>query len=165
MTSRTPSPPHDPAPHGTRGGGLEDERMRRLLGYSLAQASISPANLFLKHVGVPFDLRRVEYSLLILVDSNRDVTPKQLARALAVSVPYLTVTLDKLEARGLLGRSRSEVDRRSQHVELTRKGVELVKKAEAAAMSMEKQLLSHFTVGESALLFELLQRVAAQRRA
>ena len=101
----------------------------------------------------------------MLVDSNRDVAPKQLARALGVSVPYLTITLDPLEARGLLGRSRSEVDRRSQHVRLTRKGADLVKKAEAVATSMEKELLSHLTPGESALLFELLQRVAAHRRA
>lgn len=163
MTARTLTPTHEPAVHSPR-GGLEDERMRRLLGYSLVQAAIPTTNLFLKHVGEPFDLRRVEYSLLVLVDSNRDVAPKQLARALAVSVPYLTVTLDRLEARGLLGRSRSEVDRRSQHVRLTRKGADLVKKAEAVALSMEKELLGHLTPGESALLFELLQRVSAHRR-
>ncbi|MDM0001128.1 MarR family transcriptional regulator [Variovorax sp. J22P240] len=139
--------------------------MRRLLGYSLVQAAIPTTNLFLKNVGEPFDLRRAEYSLLVLVDANRDVGPKQLARALGVSMPYLTVTLDRLEARGLLGRSRSEVDRRSQHVRLTRKGADLVKRAEAVAMSMEKELLSHLTPGEGALLFELLQRVASQRRA
>lgn len=163
MTARTPTPTQESAAHSPR-GSVADERMHRLLGYSLAQAMIPATNLFLKHVGEPFDLRRVEYSLLVLVDSNRDITPKQLARALGVAVPYLTITLDRLQARELLGRSRSDVDRRSQHVRLTRKGADLVKRAEAVAMSMEKELLGHLTPGESALLFELLQRIASHRR-
>lgn len=162
MTIRPSPDTPESIPHDSR-GALADERMRRLLGYSLAQASIPTVSLFQKHVGKPFDLRRVEYSLLSLVGSNRDVTPKQLAKALSVSVPYLTVTLDRLEERGLLSRSRSEVDRRSAHVRLTRKGGELVKKAEGIAMTMEGELLSHLTPGERALLFELLERVGARR--
>lgn len=138
--------------------------MRRLLGYSLVQAAIPTSNLYQKHVGEPFNLRRVEYSLLVLVDSNHDVTPKQLAKALSVSVPYLTVTLDRLEERGLLSRSRSEVDRRSAHVLLTRQGRELVQRAETVATSMETELLSHLSPGERVLLFELLERVATHRR-
>lgn len=163
MTARPPStltePAHHPAP-----GGLDDGRLQQLLGYSLVQAAIPTSKIFVKHVGEPFGLRPVEYSLLVLVDSNHDVTPKQLAKALSVSVPYLTVTLDRLEERALLGRTRSEVDRRSQHVRLTRKGADLVKKAEAVAMTMEDSLLGHLTPGECALLFELLERVASNRR-
>lgn len=162
MTARASQPPHGPTQPSR--GGLDDERLRRLLGYSLVQAAIPTTNLYTRHVGEPFGLRRVEYSLLALVDSNQDVTPKQLARALSVSMPYLTVTLDRLEERGLLSRSRNEVDRRSQHVRLTRKGLDLVKKAESVAMTMEKDLLGHLTAGEKALLFELLERVASHRR-
>lgn len=167
MTARTPhSPPepaHHPAHHPVR-AGLQDERLRRLLGYSLAQATIPTSNLYRKHVGETFSLRPVEYSLLVLLDANPDVTPKQLAKALSVSVPYLTVTLDRLEERGLLGRSRSEVDRRSANVRLTRSGRELVRKAEAVATQMESELLSHLSPGERVLLFELLDRLATHRR-
>ncbi|MFS2102294.1 MarR family winged helix-turn-helix transcriptional regulator [Variovorax sp. Varisp85] len=163
MTARPPPSSHEPARHPDR-SGLEDERMRRLLGYSLVQATIPTSTLYEKHVGEPFNLRRVEFSLLVLVDSNSDVTPKQLARALYVSMPYLTITLDRLEERGLLNRSRSETDRRSAHVRLTRKGSDLVKKAETVAAKMEADLLAHLTPGERGMLFELLERVAAHRR-
>ena len=58
---------------------------------------------------------------------------------------------------------RSTADARTQHVLLTPEGRLQVQKAEAAILAAEQDLLRPFSPGERALLFELLQRVAAQR--
>jgi len=143
--------------------GLDDSRMRSLLGFSIAQAAIPTFQVFDKHIGEPLQLRRVDFTILVLVDANPDTTQKQLARALRLSVPYLTVTLDRLQERGLLTRLRSEVDRRSQLIRLTADGAALLQRAEAIATTMEADLLATLTAGERAILFELLHKVAARR--
>ena len=70
--------------------------------------------------------RRADASFVMV---NRP-SQKQFAKALGVSVPYPTVTLDRLERAGFC-RSRSEVDRRSALVRLTRTRRGLAQKAEA----------------------------------
>jgi DNA-binding MarR family transcriptional regulator len=155
------TPDHAPAHHA----GLDQSRMQQLLGYNLAVAGVSAFKRFDKHVTTVHGLRRVEFTVLVLIDSNPDVTAKKLGTALGIAAPNMTVMLDRLEKRELLRRVKSEADGRAQHVILTRKGKTLAAKAEAAADEAESDLLRHFTPAEKAMLFELLQRVAAHRRA
>ena len=138
---------------------LDDSRMRRLLGYCLAQAAAVGNRVFDECIGEPLALRRVDYTILVLVDANRDVNNRQLARLLGLSMPYLTVTLDKIVARGLMTRTRSDVDRRSSVLRLTDEGRNLLREAEEIAATMESDLLARLTPGEAALLFELLNKV------
>ncbi len=151
-----------PAAHHT---GLDQRRMQRLLGYNLAVASVPAFKRFEKNVTAVHGLRRVEFTVLVLIDCNFDVTAKKLGTALAIAAPNMTVMLDRLEKRELLRRVKSETDGRAQHVILTRKGKALAAKAEVAADEGEADLLRHFTPAERGMLFELLQRVAAHRRA
>ena len=144
---------------------LDDSRMRRLLGYCLAQASAAGNRVFDEHIGTPLALRRVDYTILVLVDANPDATNRQLARLLGLSMPYLTITLDKLAARGLVSRTRSEADRRSSLLRLTDEGRSLLREAEDIAATMEKRLLAPLSSGERALLFELLRKVWVSRHA
>ncbi len=139
--------------------------MQGLLGYNLAQASIPAFSVFERSIGSPLGLRQVEFTILVLLDSNAEVTKKALSHALDIAAPNLTVILDRLEKKGLLTRTRSEDDKRAQHVHLTSKGRTLVQKADAIALVMEQELLGHFTSAEQAMLFELLQRVAVLRKA
>ena len=145
--------------------GLDQSEMLRLLGYNIAQAAIPPYKLFESLIGLPLGLRQVEFSILTLVDTNEKVTHKRLSTALGVAAPNLTIVLDRLEQRQLVKRTRSPHDGRVQHIELTAKGRALHGKAKQIADSMENELLSHFSAGERAMLFELLQKVATQRRA
>ncbi len=142
---------------------LDDSRMRRLLGYCLAQASAVGNRVFDERIGSPLALRRIDYTILVLVDANPDATNRQLARLLGLSMPYLTITLDKLVARGLVTRTRSEVDRRSSLLRLTDEGRSLLREAEDIASTMESALLAHLTPGEAGLLFELLIKVWTPR--
>ena len=116
--------------------------MRRLLGYCLARASAVGNRVFDEHIGTPLALRRVDYTILVLVDANPHATNRQLARLLDLSMPYLTITLDKLAARGLVTRTRSEADRRSSLLRLTDAGRSLLGEAEAIAATMRDGLTS-----------------------
>jgi DNA-binding MarR family transcriptional regulator len=145
-------------------GGLDHGPMQKLLGYNLAQAAIPSLKIFVKRIGEPFQLRRLDFTLLMLVAANPGVTQRQLSLALDVSAPRLTLVFDKLEERELITRTRSEDDRRKQYIALTRKGAALVKKADHIAEGMEKELLGHLTEVERSALFQLLEKVASHRR-
>jgi DNA-binding MarR family transcriptional regulator len=141
--------------------GLDDSRMRRLLGYCVALAAAPTRKVYDREIGEPLALRRIEFTILVLVDANPATTQKALARALRVSVPYLTVTLDRMRERGLLERVRSHADRRQQLIHLTSGGRDLLRRAETIAATMEEPMLSSLTAAERLMLFELLDKLAA----
>jgi DNA-binding MarR family transcriptional regulator len=143
---------------------LDEGAVLHILGYRLAQASILMRQVFNQHVGEPLDLRTVEFTLLLLLLTNDDVTPSQISRTLAISAPNLTQLLDRLAERGLVARERSQHDRRAQHIRLTRTGRALAKKAHEISLGMEQEALRHLSDAERAILLELLQRVSQSGR-
>ncbi|MCK6423809.1 MAG: MarR family winged helix-turn-helix transcriptional regulator [Burkholderiaceae bacterium] len=147
-----------------RAPGLDEGALGGVLGYHISQASVTTLELFGRHVGEPLDLRPVEFSLLLLLQANTQVTPKLLAQALALSAPNLTILLDRLQERGLIERVRSEADRRSQHVLLTPTGLQLAERCVALCGTMELELDDCLTPGEHLLLIELLQKVVRHGR-
>ena len=119
---------------------------------------------FTRHIGEPHRLSPVEFTILMLVASNRDATQKQLSQALAVSAPNVTTLLDRMGERDLLARVRNQTDRRSQHVRLTRKGAALVREVREISRTMERDLVRALSEAERGILIELLQKVARGRR-
>jgi len=119
--------------------------------------------VYQRQVGDPLDLRTVEFTVLMLLLANDDVTPTQISRTLAMSAPNLTQLLDRLTQRGLIARQRSLQDRRAQHVRLTRSGRALAKRAHELSLKMEAETLHTFSDAERAMLLELLLRVARLR--
>lgn len=145
-------------------GRLEEAGLHQILGYQLAQATIATTQVFVAEVGEVFDLRPVEFTMLSLVDENPGVSPKQLARALAVTPPNITMWIERLEQRGLVERERSSVDRRAQHIRATPAGAKLARKAVALLIAGEQQALDMLSPAERAMLVELLHKAARGRR-
>ena len=143
---------------------LDESTIMHILGYRLAQASILMRSVFNQHVGEPLNLRTVEFTVLMLLLANEDVTPSQISRTLAMSAPNLTQLLDRLVERGLVARERSSHDRRAQYIRLTRAGRTLAKKAHEISLGMEQETLRHLSDAERAMLLELLHRVARRQR-
>lgn len=131
-----------------------------LLGYHVAQAAVTTYASFEQHIGKPFGLRKVEFSLLMLLRANGPLTPKQLAQALWMSAPALTAVLDRLQARGLLERRPHPDDGRSQQVLPTDAGAALAEAAAQATEGMEGPLLQRLSPAERAMLLELLGKLA-----
>lgn len=154
--------PPRPRP-ATLSGGLHEGVLGSILGYRVVQAQLTTHALFMRHVGEPLDLRPVEYSLLLLLVANEQVTPKQLSQALVLTAPKLTILLDRLQERGLISRVRNDTDGRSQHVLLTDTGRDLATRGSEAATLVEMSLQDCLTPGERGLLMELLEKVAVAR--
>jgi DNA-binding MarR family transcriptional regulator len=142
---------------------LDEGALRQLVGYQLAQASIVTNGAFSHEAGKPMELGQVEFTLLYLIKQNTSVTASRLARALAVSMPAITVWMAKLELRGLVSRERSATDRRSQHFEVTTEGAALVERAMKALLEAEARAFGHLSAAEQAMLLELLHKVAQHR--
>ena len=151
--------PRNPTPVGE----LEEARLHDVIGYQIAQASVATLSLFHRTAGQALDLRPAEYTVLVLVKENPGGTAARLARALAVSAPNITMWLDKLEQRGLISRKASETDRRTQHLYVTDKGRRIAEKATQGLIEAEREAFSHLTVGERAILVELLHKLALKR--
>jgi DNA-binding MarR family transcriptional regulator len=143
---------------------LTEAAVHGIVGYQLAQATIVTNQVFDDRVGRRGGLRRVEFTILALVQGNPDVTARQLARALAVTPPNIAVWLDKLEARGLIARQRSASDARMQHVRITRAGSQLVDRSAQLLLEGEGAALSALSTAERAMLVELLHKVALSRK-
>ncbi len=133
-----------------------------IVGFHIARAAVGTVTSYERFIGKPFDLRKAEFSLLVLVQANGAVPPKRLARTLAVTAPSLTLLLDRLQERGLLKREPNLRDGRSQNVVLTDAGRKCAADATAASVAMERELHQRLSPAEHAMLIELLGKLAAE---
>jgi DNA-binding MarR family transcriptional regulator len=143
---------------------LSEGPMHGIVGYQLALATIVADQVFDEQVGRRGGLRRVEFTLLALIQANPGVAARQLARALAVTPPNIAIWIDRLESRGLIERTRSKTDARIQHIDLTRAGSSLLDVSVQAVLEGEQAALASLSAAERAMLIELLHKVALVRR-
>jgi MarR family transcriptional regulator, organic hydroperoxide resistance regulator len=92
---------------------------------------------------------------------ERGLSVKQLMEYLMVSRQSLTAILDRLEAAGLIDRTRTKGDGRLRHVRLTAKGVETWADMRPSIRSFYDAALADFSMEESYLLMRLLDRLSA----
>jgi DNA-binding MarR family transcriptional regulator len=161
MNAHLPPIPEADEP-GAKRAALSFGPLAGIVGFHIARAAVTTYDAFERYIGKPFELKKVEFSLLMIVMANGAIAPKRLARALAVTAPNLTMLLDRLQERGLISRERNPADGRSQHVVLTTRGRQLAQKAAAASEPMERELLAGLSRAEHAMLIELLDKLAGR---
>lgn len=142
--------------------GLDFSRLDHLMGLKTSLADARLRRAFHARMK-PLKLRPVDFTILVLLLANQDVTQKALCRALDVSPPGLAVILDRLQARGLLVRERSEIDRRAHQIQLTDTGRELATEAEVLSQGVDDAITAVLTPGERLLLAELLNKLVRPR--
>jgi DNA-binding MarR family transcriptional regulator len=121
-------------PHRAR----EGERALRELGTDTPTLDVLAT---LRRAGAPYRLRTSE-----------------IEAATSVTAGAISQRLDRLEARGLVGRQRGDRDKRVIHVELTKKGRDLIDGVVARLMERENALLTPFDDEERRMLEDLLTR-------
>ena len=137
---------------------LDLSHLDHLMGLKTSLADARLRRAF--HKGMkPLKLRPVDFTILVLLASNPVVSQKMLCRTLDVSPPGMAVILDRLQARRLLVRERSETDRREHRLALTDAGRKLAAQAERVSHEIEGDVLAVLTAGERLLLGELLQKL------
>jgi DNA-binding MarR family transcriptional regulator len=149
----------------SRAAELDAGAVEHLLGYLLALAEVPTRRAFQRHVGTPFDLRPVEFTLLVLLHANGPAGAKPVGQALRLPAPHVTTLVDRLAERGLVGRGRDPHDGRAVRIELTAAGQALAGRLRAVAGTMEDALKAVLSAGEQAQLRRLLLKLARARTA
>lgn len=89
------------------------------------------------------------------------LSPGQLVQQTLVTSGTMTNRVDRLERRGLVGRSPDPYDRRGVIVQLTESGMKAVDAAMADLLARERELLAELPEAERAELAALLRRLLA----
>lgn len=157
---------HDHNPTDTTPvGKLIEAELKTIIGYQMAQATVVMGRIYETAEVQMEGLHRLEYTVLMLVRANPGCTASSLAKALAVSAPNMALWLERVTAKGLLDRTPSAADRRSNHLHLTQRGEETARMATQVILAAEEALLAGLSVGERAMLAELLHKAAGCRHA
>jgi DNA-binding MarR family transcriptional regulator len=134
----------------------------RALGLLLSQLGTHAALAFGRKIA-GLGISPPHVGMLRWIHANGGKNQRELASHLGVVPSRLVVLLDELEGKGLVGRERSLDDRRSQQLQLTRKGERLLGKVERIAAAHDAELGSSLTAGECETLIELCAKLAANR--
>jgi DNA-binding MarR family transcriptional regulator len=135
---------------------------RRALGLLLSQLGTHAALSFGRKIA-GFGISPPHFGMLRWIHANGGKNQRELASFLGVVPSRLVVLLDELETKGLIARERSIKDRRSQQLQLTRKGTRLLQRAEQIAAAHDADLGSALTEPERDMLIELCAKLAAHR--
>ncbi len=85
---------------------------------------------------------------------------RSLAEHLGVAVNSVTSLIDHLEKKGLVHRTRSDVDRRVINVELTESGLKAFEIVSDAKLQFHRALLSALTEDEQEIMLVLFRKIA-----
>jgi len=130
-----------------------------MLGIRMVAARIlAPWERFLKSEA---DLSSSQYNVLRILRGShpKALTAGEIGERTIARDPDITRLVDKLDARGLVKRTRSEEDRRVVEVEITRKGLDLLHKLEPHSARMPQALIGHVAPQKLRQLSKLLAEV------
>lgn len=111
----------------------------------------------------PYGLTSVQWAPLMIISRGGNPTAASLARDLNTDTGAMTRMLDRLEAKGLLMRTRSATDRRVVELTLTEQGRELTTLIPHHLASVYNNHLAGFSADEFNELKSYLRRIIANR--
>lgn len=118
-------------------------------------------NRMLDQEMAPLDLTAMQWRPIAMVYLGRADTPAELARLNGMDTGAMTRALDRLEAKGLLRRHRSQEDRRVVKIELTELGESKARQIPANIARSLNNHLRGFSTDEVSQLMHLLRRMLA----
>jgi DNA-binding MarR family transcriptional regulator len=106
-------------------------------------------------------LTAVQVRVLQIVAETGRVTPKEIATRMGVSQATVTALIDRLVAKGMVTRSRSEVDRRQTNILITDKGADTIANTPDALQQRYVKQFEALEPWEQSMIVAALERVAA----
>jgi DNA-binding MarR family transcriptional regulator len=137
---------------------VDTSYLESLMGYNARRAALSIIELFMERMSV-YDLRPVNFSVLLLITHNPGITSRQLCTALGVLPPNLVGMINALEKRELIERRPHPSDGRAMGLHLTAAGDGLMRSAKQTAAALELEATSMLSASERKTLMRLLQKV------
>lgn len=111
----------------------------------------------------PHGITRQQYNVLRILRGARDpLATLDIADRLIEQTPAITQLIDRLEAKGLLARERSQTDRRQVLVAITETGLALLADLDEPVDSLDDAAVANLTAAETRSLIELLAKVRNQ---
>lgn len=104
----------------------------------------------------PIDVTSQQMGIVLWLSRGVATTPFEMSRHLSIDTGLMTRMLDKLEAKGLLKRTRSNTDRRVFDLTLTRKGEAVAAEIPDIALPVLNGRVKSFTKAEFKELLRLL---------
>ncbi len=138
-----------------------DSSLHNLVGYVLRRAQMK---LF-QHLAArleTYDLRPAQFTALTIIEQAPGLMQADLARALAIEPPQAVLMVNKLEERGLAMRIRSNPDKRSYGLFLSKAGELLLKELNEVARQSDLDSTSALSDEEREQLLLLLGKLYRQ---
>lgn len=110
-------------------------------------------------------LTDAQWKPLWMLKTGRASTAIELARETMIDAGAITRMLDRLEAKGLIERVRSETDRRVVHLRLTDAGEAAVEQVPHVLAAVNNDFLRGFSEAEFRQLGSFIDRMAANGQA
>ena len=128
------------------------------VGYMMRRI-VTTVALEIEHELESSDLTNAQWVPLLKLYMGQASTVAELARECDLDAGAMTRLLDRIEAKGLCRRVRSEQDRRVVNLELTPAGTDAATKIPAVLCRVQNAHLAGFTKPEWALLKDFLKRI------
>lgn len=127
--------------------------------YRLRRAQLAVVHDFNENL-LEFGLRPADFSVLIVVANNSGLKQSDVAEALGIQRANFVAIIDGLEAKELLARRKSDVDRRVHFLDMTAKGKAMLDEISEIWRDNEDKLIDRLG-GEQARdqLIGLLRRI------
>ena len=107
----------------------------------------------------PLEMSAAQYIIVANLAGPEPKSASDLCKGISYDAGAMTRMLDRLEAKGLIRRSRSEQDRRLVILELTEEGRGAYPRMREMSMAVANRFLSGFTRAEARQLESLLGRM------
>lgn len=101
-------------------------------------------NMMKQHVHT--DITTDQFTVLQFIFQHDKVTPSQMAQALGVGRSSITALVNRLVDRNMIKRERNKDDRRIVYLDLTDKGMHVVKETEEKIYRFLGDKLAHFPI-------------------
>ena len=105
-----------------------------------------------------------QHHMLVLISHNKSICQKEIAQKLEISSAAVAVTLNKLEAAGLIVRNQSFDDARMNHITITDKGSEILKTTREKFGAIDEKFFEGITDEEMDTLSNILCRMTDNLR-
>jgi DNA-binding MarR family transcriptional regulator len=132
-------------------------KVRESVGFQLVKARnliVTEMDAALKEL----DISGQQMGIMLMLRQKLASTPFELSKMLGIDTGLMTRMLDKLEARGLLVRSRDQEDRRVVNLSLTKDGIAVADQIPEIAPDVLNARLKDFTKAELTELRRLLRK-------
>jgi DNA-binding MarR family transcriptional regulator len=137
---------------------VSSDKVSRRLAYLLKHANLRMSELT-EAALLPYDITGRELGVLNVLVGREPGSQQQAAQRLGIDRTTMVALLDTLERKGLVSRHPHADDRRRNVVELTERGEDLARRANAAAEEAEQVFLRPLTAEAGDQLRESLRAI------